>query len=227
MRGGGVLRSSPLRGSKNSKKFEAKREGPGGILLWGVPAPSPAPKPSLSNAPVDVLQPDDVLLVELAEGDLQYPYLPFTGRGEPVHRLPRDEKLLSDLGLEDIFAELYPSPLVQNDPELVAVMVVLAGELAARGDGDDLDRAGEVVGVLLEPASGLIHLYGRRTVIQDDPLSLTASLAHLWWEPKGVATLIHPTAWRGSSRRFGCGVLVMVILHFGWLFEGLLGVCGP
>ena len=67
---------------------------------------------------------------------------------------------------------------------LVAVMVVLAGELAARGDGDDLDRAGEVVGVLLEPAPGLIHLYGRRTVIQDDPLSLTASLAHPWWEPK-------------------------------------------
>jgi hypothetical protein len=50
-------------------------------------------------------------------------------------------------------------------------VVVLARELAAGGYGDDLDRAGQVVRVLFEAAPGLVYLYGRRTMIQDDPLS--------------------------------------------------------
>jgi hypothetical protein len=42
--------------------------------------------------------------------------------------------------------------------------MVLAGEDAAGIDGDDLDGAGEVVGVLFEPAPRLLYPYPRRPV---------------------------------------------------------------
>ena len=83
-----------------------------------------------------------------------------------MHRPSRDEYLLPGLGFEDLFAELHAGSFVQDDPELVAVVVILARERAAGSDGDDLDRTGQVVCVLLEPAPGLLYLYGRRTVIQ-------------------------------------------------------------
>jgi hypothetical protein len=38
------------------------------------------PEPSWCHTTVDVIEPDDVLLIELAEGDLQYPHLPFASR---------------------------------------------------------------------------------------------------------------------------------------------------
>ena len=48
---------------------------------------------------------------------------------------------------------------VQHDPELVAAVMVLAREYATWIDGDDLDGAGEVVGVLLEPAPRFLYPY--------------------------------------------------------------------
>src|SRR3712207_6927951 len=50
--------------------------------------------PSRTRAAVDVVQADDVFLVEVAEGDLEYPRLPFPYGREPVYRLPWDEELL-------------------------------------------------------------------------------------------------------------------------------------
>src|ERR687890_677166 len=111
-----------------------------GLLFAPEAHPGSRPEPLLHHATVDVIEPDDVLLIELAEGDLQYPHLSFAGRGEPVHRSSGDEYLLPGLGFEYFFAELYLGSLVQNDPELVAAVVVLARERAARSDGDYLDR---------------------------------------------------------------------------------------
>ena len=85
---------------------------------------------------------------------------------ESLCTVPRGMNTFSPtLGLEYFFAELYLGSLVQYDPELVATVVVLARERAAGSDGDDLDRTGQVVRVLLEPAPGLVYLYRRRAVI--------------------------------------------------------------
>ena len=66
-------------------------------------------------------------------------------------------ELLSGGGGEDLIAKLDLSVWVEDDPELVAVVMVLARKDAARVHGDDLNRAGNVVGVLLEPAPGLLY----------------------------------------------------------------------
>src|SRR5215218_1410256 len=124
---------------------------------------------SRSYATVYVLQADDVVLVELAEGDLEYPDLTLAHRREPVYRLPGDEELLFYLGMEDLPVQLDSGAGIQDHPELVALVVVLAREHAARGDRDDLDRAGQVVGVLLEPAPGLLYFYRMRPMIQAQP----------------------------------------------------------
>jgi hypothetical protein len=63
---------------------------------------------------VDVLQADDVLLIELAEGDLQYPCRLITGRKEPMYRLTRDEQFLPSLRLENLLAELNAGARVQD-----------------------------------------------------------------------------------------------------------------
>src|SRR5215218_9304222 len=119
------------------------------------------PIASRPYATVDVFEADDVVFVEFAEGDLEDPRRPLTIAGEAVDRAPRDKEFLLGLGMEDLVAELDPGTGVENDPELVAVMVILARERAARLDGDDLDRAGDVVSILLESPPGLVYFYRR------------------------------------------------------------------
>src|SRR3712207_4631180 len=51
-------------------------------------------RPSGAHAAVDVFQANDVLLVELAEGDLEHPDRALAHRREPVDRLPRYIELL-------------------------------------------------------------------------------------------------------------------------------------
>jgi len=58
-----------------------------------------------------------------------------------VNRPPRDEKLLLRGGAEDFTTDLHPGTGVEDNPEFVAALMVLARESAARLDGDDLDRA--------------------------------------------------------------------------------------
>ena len=74
-----------------------------------------------------------------------------------MHRLPGDVELLPGGGGEDLLAELDARAGVEGYPELVAAMVVLARERATRLDGNNLDCAGEVVRVLLEPTPRLLY----------------------------------------------------------------------
>ncbi len=74
-----------------------------------------------------------------------------------MDRLPGDVELLPRGRGEDLLAELYACAWVDGDSELIAAVVVLARERTARLDGDDLDCAGEVVRVLLEPAPWLLY----------------------------------------------------------------------
>ncbi len=67
-----------------------------------------------------------------------------------MYRSARDEEFLIWRGAQELVAQLDLRAQIQNHPELVAAVVVLAGEYAARLDGDDLDGRGKVVGVLLE-----------------------------------------------------------------------------
>src|SRR5918992_4956605 len=83
------------------------------------------------RTPVDVLQADDVVLIELAKGDLEYPDLSFTPRREPVDRPSGYEELLLGFGVEDLSVQLDAGSPVEDDPELVALVVVLARERAA------------------------------------------------------------------------------------------------
>src|SRR5919112_1976119 len=116
-------------------------------LLFAPEAhPGSNPESSLHHTAVDVIEPDDVLLIELPKGDLQYPHLAFAGRGEPVHRSSGDEYLLPSHGFENFFAELYLGSLVQYDPELVAAVVGRARGRAPGGERGDLFRTRRVVG---------------------------------------------------------------------------------
>src|SRR5215204_3465894 len=121
------------------------------------------------RAAVDVVEADYVVLVEVAEGDLKHPRLPLSDRREPVHRLPGDEELLPWLGVEDLTVQLDAGARVEHHPQLVALVVVLAREDAARDDRDNLDRGGQVVGVLLEVAPGPLYIDRRRPMIQTQP----------------------------------------------------------
>jgi hypothetical protein len=49
------------------------------------------------------------------------------------------------------------------------------------------------------------------------------------WKPVLLLALIHPSAWKRRYKKFGGGVLVMVMLHFGWLLGGedFWGRCDP
>ena len=64
------------------------------VLFASEAHPGSKPEPLSRHTTVDVIEPDDVLLIELAEGDLQYPHLAFASRGEPVNRSSGDEYLL-------------------------------------------------------------------------------------------------------------------------------------
>ena len=87
--------------------------------------------------------------------------------GEAVGRLAGNEHLLPDLRLKDFLAEFYAGSEVEDDPEFVPLVVVLAREDAARVDGYDLHGTGQVVRVLLKAAPGFIDLERRRPVLHE------------------------------------------------------------
>jgi hypothetical protein len=125
--------------------------------------------PSRSGAAVDVVDADDVVLVEVAEGYLEYPNRAVARRGEPVDRLPADKELFFRLGVDDLPVQLHADTGIQYHPQLVALVVILATERAARDYRDDLYSAWQVVGVLLEPAPRSLYLYRWRHMIQTQP----------------------------------------------------------
>src|SRR5215213_108297 len=163
-------RRSPLAGNEAPGVSPGSRRGsPSPLRLTRRSRGGRAEGRSRPRAAVDVVEADYVVLVELAEGDFQYARLPLSDRREPVHRLPWDEELLPGLGVEDLSVQLDAGARVEHHPQLVALVVVLAREDAARDDRDDLDRGGQVVGVLLEPAPGPLYLDRRRPMIQTQP----------------------------------------------------------
>src|SRR5215210_6350043 len=189
-RGGGP--PSPLRTTSGSRSppAGAPRASFSGLKLThlllgsgddrrGVP---PAPKrrrtPEIGHgtgglrlrAAVDVFEAEDVLLVELAEGDLQDARRALAGPREPVDRPPGYVQFFARLGAKDVFTQLHLYPVVEDHPQLVAAMMVLPREPAARLDRDDLDRRGQVVGVLLESTPRLVYLQMRRPVVHGDLL---------------------------------------------------------
>ena len=69
------------------------------------------------------------------------------------------EELLLYIREEDPIQLDAAGALVEDYPQFVPVMVVLAREDGAWGYGDDLHSRGQVVGVLLEPSPRLLYLY--------------------------------------------------------------------
>src|SRR6266516_1113701 len=102
-----------------------------------------------SGAVVGVLQADDVALVEEPEGDLEHPAAG-SGGGEAVRGAAHDDDLVADGGLEDVVVDLDAEARVQDDPELVALLVLLEAERLAGVDRQDLDRRLLVMGELPE-----------------------------------------------------------------------------
>src|SRR5918997_5528796 len=141
--------------------------------------------PSRSRAAVDVVQADDVFLVEVAEGDLEYPHRTSpVRRREPVYRLAGDKELFLGRRVEHLAVQLHAGAGVQHHPQLVALAVVLATEGAARGDRDDLHRTRQVVGVLLEPAPGSLYRYRRRPMLQRNPLTRARGQFRPSWDSR-------------------------------------------
>jgi hypothetical protein len=81
------------------------------------------PEASGSHAAVDVLQADDVLLIELSEGDLKYPHRLRAWAREPVNRLAGYEELLLDIRVEDLPVQLYTRPGVEGTPPGATVRI--------------------------------------------------------------------------------------------------------
>src|SRR5215210_5063808 len=80
---------------------------------------------SRTHTTVGVFEADDVVLVELTEGDLEDSHRSLAFTGEPVGRLSRDEELLSDLWMEHFLPEFNLRAGIEDDPEFIAMMMEL------------------------------------------------------------------------------------------------------
>src|SRR5207244_6634098 len=92
----------------------------------------------------------------VAVGDLEDSSSALTVVRDAVGFLGADDELVAGPGVHDLVADLDLQALIQDQPQLVAELVVVLGGLVAGLDGDDADRGGLVERVGRHPPPRLV-----------------------------------------------------------------------
>src|SRR5438128_3220156 len=106
---------------------------------------------------VVILQAKRVVLGRVAVGHPEHAAPVGPTVGDAVRLLRRHHELLAGLSIHDAVTDLYRETLVQDDPRLVAKLVVVLARLLPRLDRDDAHRRGLIQSIRGHLAPGLLH----------------------------------------------------------------------
>src|SRR5436190_404097 len=114
----------------------------------------------LQGPPVVVVEAERVVLRRVAVGDLQDPARARSRVRDAVGLLGGHDELFPRLGLHVPVADLERDARIENDPHLVAELVVMDARLLPRLDGDHPDRGGLIERVGRDASPGFVDDHG-------------------------------------------------------------------